>query len=140
MTAGPLAGRVALVTGASRPEGIGAAVARRLLADDARVLVHGWPADDEAQPWGRREGFDAVLAALGGVSERVERVDADLADPAAPGVLVDAAQERFGALDIVVAAHARSSNQGLEALTVEELDLTWAVNARASVLLVKALA
>ena len=140
MAAGPLAGRVALVTGASRPEGIGAAVARRLLADGGRVLVHGWPADDEAQPWGRREGFDAVLAGLGGISDRVERIDADLADPAAPGDLVDAALGRFGALDVLVAAHARSSSQGLEALTVEELDLTWAVNARASVLLVKALA
>ena len=47
---------------------------------------------------------------------------------------------RLGPLDIVVANHARSSAQSLEELTVEELDRSWAVNARASVLLAKAFA
>ena len=36
------AGRVALVTGAGRRVGIGAAVAARLRAGGARVMLHSW--------------------------------------------------------------------------------------------------
>ena len=48
----PLDGRVALVTGASRRVAIGAALARRLVADGARVLIHSWSPHDEERPWG----------------------------------------------------------------------------------------
>jgi 3-oxoacyl-[acyl-carrier protein] reductase len=59
---------------------------------------------------------------------------------AAPARLVARAVERFGALDILIANHARSTRQSLEQLTAAELDYTFAVNARASVLLVRELA
>lgn len=61
----------------------------------------------------------------------------DLADPAAPGEIVAAARERFGRVDVLVANHARSSEAGIGALTAEELDLCWAVNVRATLLLVQ---
>jgi NAD(P)-dependent dehydrogenase (short-subunit alcohol dehydrogenase family) len=54
--------------------------------------------------------------------------------------VVAAAVEAFGAVDVVVANHARSSNRSLAEVTAAELDLTWAVNARASVLLTQAFA
>ncbi|MGL5850377.1 MAG: SDR family oxidoreductase, partial [Phycicoccus sp.] len=54
--------------------------------------------------------------------------------------LVEAAVETFGRLDIVVANHARSSGQSLEQLTADELDLSYAVNTRASLLLTQAFA
>jgi len=53
---------------------------------------------------------------------------------------VDAAIERFGAVDVVVANHARSATGTLAEVTAAELDACWAVNARASVLLAQALA
>jgi 3-oxoacyl-[acyl-carrier protein] reductase len=40
------------VTGVSRGEGIGAAIARRLAAGGAGVFTQGWQAHDAAQPWG----------------------------------------------------------------------------------------
>jgi 3-oxoacyl-[acyl-carrier protein] reductase len=43
-------------------------------------------------------------------------------------------------VDVVVANHARSSDFALDAVTAEELDRTWAVNARAVVLLAQAYA
>src|ERR1035441_10667759 len=46
------------------------------------------------------------------------------------GILRPRAVYAFGQLGIVVANHARSSRQPLEELTAEELDLSFAVNAR----------
>jgi 3-oxoacyl-[acyl-carrier protein] reductase len=130
MAEGKLAGRVALVTGAGRRAGIGFAVARQLLEHGADVLVHSWRDDDVA----------AVVEELGRVGPRVAHVEADLAEPDAPQRVVAEALERFGALDVLVANHARDSGYALETLTAEELDRTWAANARACVLLVQAFA
>lgn len=139
-SSGPLAGRVALVTGVSRRAGIGAAIAERLLGDGAAVLACGWPAHDAEMPWGADGGGEAaLLAALGGGDALAYRL-ADLEDPAAPRRLVEAAIARFGRIDVVVANHARSSVQSLLEVTALELDRCWAVNARASVLLARALA
>jgi 3-oxoacyl-[acyl-carrier protein] reductase len=134
----PLAGRVALVTGVSRRAGIGFAVARDLLAAGASVLIHSWEPHDADQPWGADPvGMDGVLAALGGEGPRLAHLAADFADPEAPARVVRHAVETFGAVDVLVANHARSSRQSLAEVTAEELDLCWAVNARASVLLVR---
>ena len=131
--------RVAVVTGVSRRQGIGFAVARRLLADGLCVLAHSWSAHDAEQPWGA-DSLDAVLDELGGIGDRLAHIEADLADPAAPATVIAHALERFGAVDVLVANHARSSSQSLDDVTAEELDASWAVNARAVVLLVQAFA
>jgi 3-oxoacyl-[acyl-carrier protein] reductase len=133
--------RVAVVTGVSRRAGIGFAIASRLLAADYRVLVHSWSAHDASQPWGADPGgMSTVLDALGGVGPRLAHVEADLADPLAPERVVVEAVRVFGAIDVLVANHAHSSDQSLEHITAEELDRAWAVNARAVVLLVQAFA
>jgi 3-oxoacyl-[acyl-carrier protein] reductase len=134
----PLAGRVALVTGASRRSAIGAAIVRRLAADGAAVLVHSWAAadGDRTDPGGADHLVDELRAAGG----NLVHVSADLADPEAPARVVAAAREVFGRLDILVANHARSVRQSLEELTAAEIDRTYAVNTRATLLLVQELA
>ncbi len=130
-----------VVTGVSRRAGIGFAVAAELLAAGASVLVHSWSPHDANQPWGADPVGDAgIVELLGGEGSRLRHVAADFADPRAPGLVVAMAVEAFGAVDVVVANHARSSNQSLAEVTAAELDLTWAVNARASVLLAQAFA
>ncbi|GAA4129799.1 SDR family oxidoreductase [Actinomadura keratinilytica] len=137
----PLDGRVAIVTGVSRRRGIGFAVARELLAAGARVLVHSWAPADAEQPWGADPaGIDGVLKELGGTGPRLAHLAADLADPGAPARVVARAVEAFGAVDVLVVNHARSSYQSLAEVTAEELDLSWAVNTRAGVLLAQAFA
>lgn len=134
----PLAGRVALVTGASRRTAIGAAVVRRLAADGASVLVHSWaPADGERTDPG---GPEELVAELRTAGSDVAHVSADLADPEVPAQLVAAARASFGRLDVVIANHARSVRQSLEELTAAEVDLTYAINTRATLLLVRELA
>lgn len=134
-------GRVAVVTGVSRRAGIGFAVARRLLAEGASVFCHSWSPADAEQPWGADPlGDDGVIRALEAPAERVGHAALDLAEAGNAERLVAAAAARFGHVDVLVVNHARSSQQPFGALTAEELDLCWAVNARASVLLVQAFA
>jgi 3-oxoacyl-[acyl-carrier protein] reductase len=133
--------RVVVVTGVSRRAGIGFAIARRLLDDGAKVLIHSFSAHDAEQPWGADAGgMDALIGELGGVSDRLRHIEADLGDPDAPRRVVAAAIDAFGALDSLVVNHARGSDQSLGTVTAEELDRAWAANARAAVLLVQAFA
>ena len=137
----PLTGRVVLVTGASRRIAIGAAIARRLVADGASVLLHSFAPYDAEQPHGADAGgVDALLAELQTAGGDVDHLPGDLSDPELPATLVGTAVARFGHLDGIVATHARSVRQSLSELTAAEVDLTYAINVRATLLLVQALA
>ncbi len=141
MARGSLTDRVVIVTGASRRIAIGAAIARRVVAEGASVLLHSWAPHDAEQPWGADVGgADALVSELRGEGGRVEHVSIDLSDPTGPAELVAAATAAFGHVDAVVVNHARSSAQSLAGLTAAELDLSYAVNTRAALLLVQGFA
>ncbi|MEV0680279.1 SDR family NAD(P)-dependent oxidoreductase [Actinosynnema sp. NPDC050436] len=82
----PLAGTVALVTGAS--SGIGAATARRLGAEGAAVVLVAR----------RRDRLEQVAADIA----QAHVLPADLTDPAQATTTVDAAIQRLGRLDVLV--------------------------------------
>ncbi|WP_051114206.1 SDR family oxidoreductase [Actinopolymorpha alba] len=133
-----LNGRVALVTGTSRQIGIGAAIARRLASDGAALFLTSWSPHDAEMPWGAEpDSTEALVVELRAEGHQVEHLAADLADPDVPAAVVAAVIQAYGALDILVANHARSSTYDLEHLTAAEIDLTYAVNTRATLLLVK---
>ncbi|OZC82796.1 3-ketoacyl-ACP reductase [Rhodococcus sp. 06-418-5] len=135
----PARGRTVLVTGVGRRQGIGFAVTRRLLQDETtRVFAHSCDGYDVTEPWGAgTPGARKVLAELSIADDRLGHLDIDFVDPAAPAALFDAAEFRLGAIDSLVVNHARSQVGDLDSMTAESLDLTWAVNVRASLLLVQ---
>ncbi|WP_174255910.1 SDR family oxidoreductase [Phytoactinopolyspora mesophila] len=140
----PLAGRVAVVTGASRRDGIGYAIARRLAAYGASVMIHHFRPHDDQQPWGGDDitaVVTGVRAALGWDRAQVAEVSADMADPDAPQAVIGAAVAEFGHVDILVCNHARNGGDAaLDEVDVDMLDGHWAVDARSAVMLAKAFA
>jgi 3-oxoacyl-[acyl-carrier protein] reductase len=84
-----LEGRTALVTGAGR--GIGRAIARRLAAAGASVMVNDL---DESMLL----ETEAELT----LPERVHHVQGDLTDPSTPEAVVQATLDAFGSIDIIV--------------------------------------
>src|SRR5215475_4449380 len=111
-----LTGRVAVVTGAGSPDGIGFATARLLAELGAAVMLSATTAriQDRASEL-RDAGFDAAA------------VTADLTDAGAAAGLV-AAQQQWGRLDIVVnnAGMVSVASPVFEAGAVDSMDLaTW---------------
>lgn len=136
-----LRGRVYVITGASRRIGIGAAVARRLAAAGADLVLHSWAPYDAEQPWGADpEGVEPLAAECERLGSRVTHVSADFVSPAAAAEVMAAAVASFGHIDGVVVNHAHSIDATLADVTAEEIDLAFAVNARSAALLVKELA
>ncbi len=92
MTDASLESKVALVTGAARR--VGAAIARRLHAAGASVVLHYRGADADAAQLEKELNAARAGSAL--------KVKGDLLAPVAPKALVDAALQRFARLDILV--------------------------------------
>ena len=91
MAAGPLAGKVALVTGGSR--GIGRATARKLAAAGCDVAVNYFNSHDEAE---------AVCAEVRALGRRACAIQANVGSPDSVGELFDELGKHWDRLDILV--------------------------------------
>jgi 3-oxoacyl-[acyl-carrier protein] reductase len=111
-----LDGKVAIVTGGSG--GIGLACARALTAEGARVVLGDLDRD-------------AVATAAAGLGADIATaLEVDVSQPSDASLLVDAALERFGRLDILVASAGIHRATRVDELSAEEWDLLLAVNLR----------
>ena len=120
----PLATRIALVTGAA--SGIGRAIATRLAAEGACVVI----ADLDA------EKARAAAAELGGTDVAVG-VAVDVSDEAAVQAAIEAAVLAFGGLDLVVNNAGLSLSKPLLETTEADWDLQHDVMAKGSFLVSK---
>lgn len=117
-----MAGKSAIVTGASR--GIGLAIAETLAGLGYSLTVSA-----------RQEGpLEETAAKLRENDVEINAIAANLADPEAPEQVVASHREAFGGLDVLV----NNAGLGIGAVATEHktkhLDMQWNVNTRAMVL------
>ncbi len=122
-----LANKVALITGGSR--GIGAAIAKRLAADGAAVVVT-YTKDAGAAA--------AVTEAIEKAGGRAIAVQADAADSQAIKAAVEKTVATFGGLDVLVNNAGMGVVKTFEETTVEEMDRVINVNLRGTLLATQA--
>src|SRR6202007_1280741 len=114
-----LEGKIALVTGGSR--GIGAAIAKRLAADGARVAIT-YAKDASAA--------SAVVKAIERSGGKAIAIQADAADAKAVKGAVEKAVATFGRLDVLVNNAGTAIPKTFEETTLEEMDRVIDINVR----------
>jgi 3-oxoacyl-[acyl-carrier protein] reductase len=111
--------KTALVTGGSR--GIGAAIAKRLAADGARVAITYSKGADTA---------GLVVKAIESAGGRAVAIQADATDPKAVQAAVERTVSALGKLDVLVNNAGTAIPKKFEETTLEELDQVINLNIR----------
>ena len=145
-----LKGKVALITGANNPQGIGAATALAFAREGAKVvLVYKKITRPFDELKAGSNGADRYFKANAGNAKVVESklkemnaeffvLESDITDEKAVKNIYAAASERFGRIDVLVNNAADCDMDGLdtiEKITRKVIDDTFAVNVRGSVLM-----
>ena len=102
----PLAGKVAIVTGAGRLRGIGRAIALRLAEDGADVAISAIARTPEAMPKHEREvawrGAQSVSEEIEAMGRRALAIDLDVTNHSAVREMVKRTVNQLGRVDILV--------------------------------------
>src|ERR1700675_1468470 len=114
-----LEGKIALITGGSR--GIGAAIAKRLAADGAKVAITYTKGAEAAA---------SVVKEIERAGGKAIAIQADAADADAVKAAVEKTFATFGRLDVLVNNAGTAIPKPFEEATLEEMDRVIAINVR----------
>ena len=147
-----LKGRVAIITGANNPQGIGAATALAFAREGAKVvLVYKKLPRAFDQSKTAKNGVDRYFQANAGNADMVANrltemntehliLERDISSEADVKEIYAAVMQRFGRVDILVNNAADGDMEGIdtiESITQAVIDDTFAVNVRGSILMIR---
>jgi len=128
--------RRALVTGVGRRRGIGAALALGLARDGWDLALSYWHAYDDRLGLGRSaDDVDGIAAEIRNLGREVVLLPADLEQADIAAELVDRAAAELGPLSGLAMSHCESVDSTILDTTVDSFDRHYAVNVRATWLL-----
>ncbi|MFN7929931.1 MAG: SDR family oxidoreductase [Blastocatellia bacterium] len=129
---------LALVTGASRANGIGASIALALAQSGWDIALAFWQPYDAAMPWGSNPAeVPALCAQLQNLGARTFTITADLSLTDSPTYIFASIERDFGMVTALVLSHCYSVDSDILTTSIESFDRHFAVNARATWLLVR---
>jgi 3-oxoacyl-[acyl-carrier protein] reductase len=133
----PVRRRLAIVTGASRARGIGAAICQSLARVGVDVFFTHWSPYDRQMPWGAEEDEPALLQKqIQALGVRCEHLVIDLGTPQAPENIIQTAQTLLGPVSILINNATHDDTQApFDQLDAATLDAYYAVNMRGTMLL-----
>ncbi|PFG06444.1 3-oxoacyl-[acyl-carrier protein] reductase [Bacillus sp. es.034] len=131
-----LTGKIAIVTGASRDKGIGAAICRSLARAGADIFFTHLSSFDEMSGTGVDHSFPQLLCEeLLHTGVRVAHMELDLSDETAPSRLMDQVQETLGTPVILVNNATYEAPANFRTLDKSILDKHYQVNNSGTLLL-----
>jgi 3-oxoacyl-[acyl-carrier protein] reductase len=126
------------VTGASRPSGIGAAIANRLAEAGWDVATTYWTAYDASTEWSRDDAEPAlVVEAIERSGARSCAIEADLGVPDSARAIFDTIDRALGPVETLVLNHCECEPLALRDTSVDALQRHVAVNVTANLLLIQ---
>lgn len=130
-----LKGKTALITGATRLNGIGAAVARSFAMAGADIAFTHWAVYDAAMYGTESSEPEQLATELRQFDVRVEAIEVDFSATSSAKWVFDTVEERLGPVSILVNNAAISLHDNAATITAHGLDSHYAVNVRGTALL-----
>ena len=129
---------IAIVTGASRKIGIGAAISVALAQSGWNVALTYWRPYDKEMPWGsQHHETEELLALIRQFDADAIGIEADLAKTDTPAALFEQVKKQLGTPDALIMSHCMSVDSDIFTTTIDSFDQHFAINARAVWLLVR---
>lgn len=133
-----LKGKVAIITGVSRRNGIGFGIAKRLASIGADLFLHSFaPYDRAMSNVGEVCDAEEFVQELSQYGTNIGHMEADFLDPQSPARVMQQAIKTLGRVRILILNHTHDTLKNLEDLTSEEIDRHLIVNVRAALLLIQ---
>jgi 3-oxoacyl-[acyl-carrier protein] reductase len=132
-----------LITGVSRPSGIGATLARRFTDAGATVAIHGCSDYDMKSQYvdAKEDATDDLANELTREGKAaISLTSSDLSQADMPKMVMAEANRKIGSMDGLVLNHAFSTHAPIGEWTCEHIDAHLLVNVRASMLMIQAFA
>lgn len=128
--------KIAVVTGATRLQGIGAAICNALAQAGIDIFFTTWPSYDRTMPWGvhDNEAF-LIQQQVESYGVRCKFIEINLSEADSFNQVLNTVEQELGAPSILVNNAAYSTRDGYEQLTSSILDAHYFVNMRTASLL-----